>query len=209
MELLWQKITEWLKQVLISGITDNLTGMFDATNQKVAEISAQVGTTPQAWNGSIYNMMKRILTTMTLAAMMSVASLAQSSVVSAGGEATGDGTVSFSVGQTAYMTAANENGSLSQGVQQAYVITEETGIEITQIQLRAFPNPTSEYVTVQSEQPVEHLALFDLNGRLVKRVNVGGETESRLDMNDVPSGFYLMQVIFGNQQVQNLKIIKR
>ena len=72
-----------------------------------------------------------------------------------------------------------------------------------------FPNPTSEYVTVQSEQPVEHLALFDLNGRLVKRVNVGGETESRLDMNDVPSGFYLMQVIFGNQQVQNLKIIKR
>ena len=43
MELLWQKITEWLKQVLISGITDNLTGMFDATNQKVAEISAQVG----------------------------------------------------------------------------------------------------------------------------------------------------------------------
>ena len=56
MELLWQKITEWLKQVLISGITDNLTGMFDATNQKVAEISAQVGTTPQAWNGSIYSM---------------------------------------------------------------------------------------------------------------------------------------------------------
>ena len=56
MELLWQKITEWLKQVLISGITDNLAGMFDATNQKVAEISAQVGTTPQAWNGSIYNM---------------------------------------------------------------------------------------------------------------------------------------------------------
>ena len=56
MELLWQKITEWLKQVLISGITDNLTGMFDATNQKVAEISAQVGTTPQAWNSSIYNM---------------------------------------------------------------------------------------------------------------------------------------------------------
>ena len=51
--------------------------------------------------------------------------------------------------------------------------------------------------------------MFDLNGRLVKRVNVGGETESRLDMNDVPSGFYLMQVIFGNQQVQNLKIIKR
>ena len=60
MELLWQKITEWLKQVLISGITDNLTGMFDATNQKVAEISAQVGTTPQAWNGGIFNMIHHL-----------------------------------------------------------------------------------------------------------------------------------------------------
>ncbi len=60
MDLLWQKVTEWLKEVLISGITDNLTGMFDATNQKVAEISAQVGTTPQAWNGGIFNMIHHL-----------------------------------------------------------------------------------------------------------------------------------------------------
>ena len=53
MDLLWERITEWLKELLISGITDNLTGLFDATNRKVAEISAQVGTTPQAWNSSI------------------------------------------------------------------------------------------------------------------------------------------------------------
>ena len=60
MELLWDKITEWLKELLISGITNNLTGMFDATNQKVAEISAQVGTTPQAWNGSIFAMIQNL-----------------------------------------------------------------------------------------------------------------------------------------------------
>ena len=33
------KITEWLKEMLIGGIVSNLSGMFDATNQKVAEIS--------------------------------------------------------------------------------------------------------------------------------------------------------------------------
>ena len=60
MELLWDKITEWLKDLLISGITSNLTGMFDATNQKVAEISAQVGTTPQAWNSSIFGMIQNL-----------------------------------------------------------------------------------------------------------------------------------------------------
>lgn len=60
MDFLWDKITEWLKEMLVSGIVSNLSGMFDATNQKVAEISGQVGLTPQAWNGSIFNMIQSL-----------------------------------------------------------------------------------------------------------------------------------------------------
>ena len=60
MDFLWDKITEWLKEMLISGISSNLSGMFDATNQKVAEISGQVGLTPQAWNGSVFNMVRSL-----------------------------------------------------------------------------------------------------------------------------------------------------
>lgn len=56
MDLIWQKITDWLKEMLISGITSNLTGMFDSVNSQVGEIAAQVGKTPQAWNSSIFNM---------------------------------------------------------------------------------------------------------------------------------------------------------
>ena len=63
MDLLWDKITEWLKNLLIDGITSNLTGMFDATNQKVAEISGQVGMTPQGWNGGIFNMVQNLSNT--------------------------------------------------------------------------------------------------------------------------------------------------
>ena len=47
MDFLWDKITEWLKEMLIGGIVSNLSGMFDATNQKVAEISGQVGFSPR------------------------------------------------------------------------------------------------------------------------------------------------------------------
>ncbi len=54
------KISEWLKELLVDGIISNLTGLFDATNQKVAEISGQVGLTPQAWNGSIFNMIRNL-----------------------------------------------------------------------------------------------------------------------------------------------------
>ncbi len=60
MEFLWNKITEWLKDVLVSGIMGNLNGLFDGVNGKVAEIASTVGTTPQGWNGSVFNMIKSI-----------------------------------------------------------------------------------------------------------------------------------------------------
>ena len=154
--------------------------------------------------------MKRILTTMTMAAMLSVASLAQSSVVSAGGEATGDGSVSFSVGQTAYMTAANENGSLSQGVQQAYVITEETGIEITQIQLRAFPNPTSDVLNLQingGDFKNVSYALYSNTSKLITKGSVNG-SETQIQMGAYKAGVYFVEVKADGKAVKRFKVVK-
>ena len=39
---------------------DNLTGLFDTVNAKVGEIAGQVGSTPQGWNGGIYNMIRSL-----------------------------------------------------------------------------------------------------------------------------------------------------
>ena len=60
MDHLWDQISEQLKDLLVSGIMHNLTGLFDATNEKVAEIAGQVGMTPQAWNTAIYNMIRNL-----------------------------------------------------------------------------------------------------------------------------------------------------
>ena len=60
MDFLWDKITEWLKEMLVSGVISNLTGLFDATNQKVGEIAGQVSMTPQAWNASIFSMIQNL-----------------------------------------------------------------------------------------------------------------------------------------------------
>lgn len=60
MDTIIQKITERLKTLLIKGITDQLTGMFDTVNLKVGEIAAQVGTTPSAWNGGVFSMIRSL-----------------------------------------------------------------------------------------------------------------------------------------------------
>jgi TrbL/VirB6 plasmid conjugal transfer protein. len=66
LNFLWNKITEWLKDMLISGIMGNLEGLFDGVNEKVAEITGTVGTTPQAWNGSVFSMIKNISETVII-----------------------------------------------------------------------------------------------------------------------------------------------
>ena len=66
MDFLWDAITDWLKEILISGILGNLTGMFDSVNDRVGDISTQVGLTPQAWNGSIFNMVQSLSETVIL-----------------------------------------------------------------------------------------------------------------------------------------------
>ena len=72
-----------------------------------------------------------------------------------------------------------------------------------------YPNPTSEWVNIESETPAQQIVLFDLNGRVVKAVNLAAVNRYQLNMNDVPAGFYLLQITFDNQRTQNLKIIKR
>ena len=44
MDFIWESITEWLKEVLVGGIMDHLSGMFDAVNQQVGDVATQVGT---------------------------------------------------------------------------------------------------------------------------------------------------------------------
>ena len=53
-------ISEWLKEMLVEGTVSNLTGLFDSVNDEVADIAVQVGQTPAAWNGSIYNMIRNL-----------------------------------------------------------------------------------------------------------------------------------------------------
>lgn len=60
MGMILDSIAEWLKEVLVGGIVSNLSGMFDSVNQQVGDIAGQVGATPQAWNGSIYNMIRNL-----------------------------------------------------------------------------------------------------------------------------------------------------
>jgi hypothetical protein len=60
LDFLWNKVTEWLKEMLIGSIMGNLTGLFDSVNEQVSEIATTVGTTPQGWNAGVFSMIQSL-----------------------------------------------------------------------------------------------------------------------------------------------------
>ena len=60
MESIISAIQDWIKEMLVGGIMSNLSGMFDAVNQQVAEIAGDVGTTPANFSPGVYSMIRNI-----------------------------------------------------------------------------------------------------------------------------------------------------
>lgn len=60
MSYIWDQIVQWLKNLLVGGIMSNLSGLFDGINDRVMGIAGEVGATPQAWNSSIFSMVKNL-----------------------------------------------------------------------------------------------------------------------------------------------------
>ncbi|NMA50070.1 MAG: hypothetical protein GX947_09980, partial [Tissierellia bacterium] len=57
---LWENLTEWIKELLLGVIQNNLENMFADVNEKVGTIATEVGTTPQGWNSDVFNMVQSL-----------------------------------------------------------------------------------------------------------------------------------------------------
>ena len=139
---------------------------------------------------------------------------AQTSVNATGGNASGSGgSASYSVGQLAYTTNTGTNGSVSEGVQQPFEISVVTGIEEAKginLSVSAYPNPTTDYLTLSiSEFEISNLTyqLYDISGKLLQSEKITGNQTNIVMSNLVPAN-YFVKVIAGNQLIKEFKIIK-
>ena len=60
MERILQSIEDWFRELLVSGIMDHLTSTFDSVNDKVGEISTNVGMSPAGFSPAVYGMIENI-----------------------------------------------------------------------------------------------------------------------------------------------------
>lgn len=60
MDSILEQITDWLKEMLVSGVMENLSGMFDSVNQQVGDIAVQVGMTPANFSPGVFAMIRNV-----------------------------------------------------------------------------------------------------------------------------------------------------
>jgi hypothetical protein len=137
----------------------------------------------------------------------------QQATTTTGGNASGSGgTVAYSVGQVVYNTnTGTTNGSVAQGVQQAYEISS-VGVNETElnISLQAYPNPTTDYLQLKVEsEKLKDLSfqLVDMAGKLIESKKITNTTET-IRMENLPSASYFLKVCNDNKEVKSFKIIK-
>jgi hypothetical protein len=139
--------------------------------------------------------------------------VAQRGNVSAGGDITSaGGQVNFSVGQVSYIAPSGSGASASQGNQQAYVVTNLVGINVSTIALDliVYPNPAQDNITLsisELEKRQLRCVIFTTDGRLVfeKDVNAG---KTILPMAELAKGTYLITVLFKDKTIKSFNVIK-
>lgn len=57
---IFEAIGEWARGILAEMVRYSMTTMYTDVNEKTGEIAAQVGQTPQGWNGSIFSMVRNL-----------------------------------------------------------------------------------------------------------------------------------------------------
>ena len=60
MDSILQQITDWLKEMLVTAIMGNLSGMFESVNNQVGEIATSVGMTPANFSPGVFAMVRNI-----------------------------------------------------------------------------------------------------------------------------------------------------
>ncbi|MDD2386726.1 MAG: T9SS type A sorting domain-containing protein, partial [Bacteroidales bacterium] len=132
---------------------------------------------------------------------------AQESVNATGSNASGGGgSASYSVGQVVYTTNTGTNGSVAQGVQQPFEISVVTGLEEAKginLSVSAYPNPTTDYLTLEVkdfELSNLHFQLYDINGKLLQNEKITSDQTSIVMSNLVPAT-YFVKVIESNREI--------
>ncbi|MCW2118480.1 T9SS type A sorting domain-containing protein [Flavobacterium sp. 7A] len=124
------------------------------------------------------------------------------------------GSVAYSIGQVFYTYVGESIYGLAQGVQHnevsATLLVPSNVYPSAEIVI--FPNPTTDYVSINMtgvviDKTQSSYQLYDTHGRILKQNSIKTE-ETQINVSDLSSAVYLLQVVVDNDHTKTFKIVK-
>lgn len=143
----------------------------------------------------------------------------QEANTAAGGDAEGKGgTVSYSVGQLAYRSLTDPDGSVDLGVQIPIEVLEEDSsslalkkIKALDLKMSSYPNPTTSRVDLKIDaERFDNMTyvLFDLKGARLSSGEIK-QMNTQVSLENLVTASYVLTVYQGNLKLKSFKIQKQ
>ena len=160
--------------------------------------------------------MKKVVL-IAIATVVCGTAFSQSAVVSLGSTNTFNNLeiseISQSVGQVAYTSGQNNLAIVGEGVQQCFSVSSTQnldGVDLLEIEVKIFPNPSSDVLNVQisdfQENKELQYTLFSTDGKILTEgtcVNLN----TQIPVNQLVAGVYLLKISNGKSE-RNFRIVK-
>ena len=79
---------------------------------------------------------------------------------------------------------------------------------VSQVKIAVYPNPATNYISINKDENVRELAIYNLLGRKLKTFqNI--EKDEHYDVSDLPVGMYLVQVIDSSKKIVTTQRISK
>ncbi len=136
-------------------------------------------------------------------------------IIAYGNDTTGSsGSVTYSIGQVYYTSIEESEYNVVQGIQhqETYNSLDTQDVIEPKTEISIYPNPTTDFVNInmegyELENGLRSYQLYDFQGRLLKQ-NTINQNETQVNLSDLSSSIYLLQVYVDNKALKTFKIIK-
>jgi hypothetical protein len=92
-------------------------------------------------------------------------------------------------------------------VNQGSVFINASNEESKVLQVNIYPNPASNFITIESDNEVKSIDVVDTRGRVVKHSVANNQLSQTINIEDLSKGLYLVNVQFLNGEIVQNKII--
>jgi hypothetical protein len=119
--------------------------------------------------------------------------------------------VSWTVGEAVIETLVGGSTTLTQGFHQTKLtITAVSELLIPGLEIKVFPNPTQDFITVHFSEYIEgsRYFLYDFTGKLLENKLINS-ADTEINMRNYASGQYILKLTNKSQQpIQTFQIVK-